>query len=455
MTKPPPGGGDQDRNRASTPPDESVEAHDRTLPPHLEHTADDPSRADDAVVDEPDEKPARTGQESEPDASTAEPSAFAEDGSGNGPERHETQGSPKERANDARALSDGGHHGTSQGSGPESVTGSSDDHQEGPTSMNRQAGTGDVTRIGRAATENLEGVTGSSSPEPLNLVTEPIKTPDADPATSTLAVAPGPGAPADRRHEVARWIVSWSEPLLDETARVKIATDMGHFIDRNSEWSVAFLAGVLTDLAQSLPTNDPWRHMAGLIDLRQVATGIPAEDKNMRLARRSERAPLPGLTGAITVEGRPFGTRRDAADLIAPGASDVSTDLSMAAVAVNLSPLAAALVAFASHDPKTVQVVLGQTLHHLWMANVGSVMPQTAGQAMFEAASSAIRWLIHRRRAYTGIDDTFPNIVGLSWIAKADRVNAGGNIAVEGGLGRQGAIDPAEYRFLSGADDDF
>lgn len=298
-------------------------------------------------------------------------------------------------------------------------------------------------------------VTPESEQDPnLNLVTEPMQQQEApDEPEAVLISAPPPGSPADRRAEVARWIVTWTEPLIDDSSRLRTSREMGRFIERNSDWSCAFLAGVLTDLAHSLPADDPWRHMAALIDLDQVATGRAAEDPNRRLARRSERAPLPALTGAVTVEGRPFGTRKDALDLLSPGVADASVDVGMAAVATNLSPLAAALVAFGAHDARTLQYVLNQTYHHLWMANFASLIDQSAGQALLDASGAAIRWLIHRRRAYTGPEDPFPNMVGFNWISVADRVNAGTPILDEAGrLAKQGAIDAEMYGYLTGAD---
>lgn len=270
-----------------------------------------------------------------------------------------------------------------------------------------------------------------------------------EPDRPKLTVVPNPGAGADRRSEVARWVVTLSEPLVSTEQRAAADEAMGRFIDRNSDWACAYFAGLLTDLTSTLPPDDPWRHLAGLIDLDQIATGQSLDDASKRLAWSNDPIHFPATTGAVTASGRTFGTSQDSADLITVDVPDPTTFTKIAAVNANLSPLAAAILAFSSADAATVQSVLLKVYHSLWQANeMAGITTDSAGTSLLKTAGQALRWITHRRRVYTFDDDGFANMLGFAWIGKADRAHANNSISKEARqkLVEEGQIDPRLYR---------
>lgn len=263
-----------------------------------------------------------------------------------------------------------------------------------------------------------------------------------------LSVVPEPSAPADRKTEVARWVVTLSEPLIPTAQRAEIDAAMAAFINRNSDWAYAFFAGLMSDMACLLPENDPWCRLSATIDLSQIATGAPASGPNDRIVWVAGDTPAPATTGATidTSEGvRAFGTSLDAADLRSTSAEDLASFAGTAAVAVNLSPLASAFLAIAAGEPRHLQVALAKTGHALWKASFNSRTDMTVGEAILLTAGQAIQWLTYRRRQYLLEDDGLVGTMGLAWISKADRVNAGKSISSEAGSYRYAKIDEATY----------
>ena len=273
-----------------------------------------------------------------------------------------------------------------------------------------------------------------------------------------LSAVPGPGQPADRRAEVARWVVTLSEPLLTTEERIKVESDMADFINRNSDWACAYFAGLLTDLSATLSPDDPWRRLSALIDLDQVALGHSTDNPDQKLAWSSLVAPVPSSTGAVIKHpgqpARPFGTSADVMDMVNVDVTDPSAMLEVSALMTNLSPLAAAFVAFAASDARTMQVVLSKTRQALFMANFGSITPDTVGESMLKTAGQAVAWLVHRRRQYLlpGEDDRYAHRIGFEWMSKADRVNQGKPIATEQSLVGWSMIQPTDYKDLAGDD---
>lgn len=209
---------------------------------------------------------------------------------------------------------------------------------------------------------------------------------------------------------------------------------MAAFINRNSDWACIYFAGLLTDIASTLPEDDPWRHLSAMIDLDQVAFGRTGTDPDEKLVWKGE-APVPELTGAaIKAPGGParaFGTSFDAQDLYDVDVADVRTAPQSVAVASNLSPLSASLVAMASADSRTMQVVLAKTYDALWKARFGSLTNDSPGESLLKVAGQAVQWLTHRRRSYLADEDGFIYTIGLAWTGKADRVNTGKSITSE------------------------
>ncbi len=283
------------------------------------------------------------------------------------------------------------------------------------------------------------------------LVTEPVK----DVPRPRLSAVPGPGQPADRRVEVARWVVTLSEPLLRTADRSQTDQAMAAFINRNRDWACAYFAGLLTDLSGSLPRDDPWTCLSATIDLDQVASDHPSGDPDRKLVWAGA-APLPEDTGATIVglpghQPRVFGTRTDALDLVPLDVVDPSASREMASLTVNLAPLSAALVGFASADARTMQFVLSEVCHHLMLAFLSSATTDTVGESLLKTAGQAVQWLVHRRRQYLGGDDDgFAHTVGFEWMSKADRVNTGKPIATESSLRGLSHIPADAYRDLAG-----
>lgn len=276
----------------------------------------------------------------------------------------------------------------------------------------------------------------------------PLVTQDDPPAAPRLTVVPNPGAGADRRTEVARWAVTLTEPLISTEQRAASEEAMARFIDRNSDWSCAYLAGLLTDLAATLPPDDPWRHLAGLIDLEQIATGESYGTPEKRLAWSNDPIAFPASTGAVTPSGRMFGTSQDSEDLITVDVPDASSFTRVAAVNTNLSPLAAAIIAFSTTDASTMQSVLMKVYTALFEAKHSAhITTDAAGTSLLKTAGQSLRWLTHRRRAYTFDDDGFVNMLAFAWIGKADRVQSGTPISQEARrFMSDGQIDPRLYR---------
>lgn len=282
---------------------------------------------------------------------------------------------------------------------------------------------------------------------------EAAPTPTLAATRDHLNVTPEPSAPADRKSEVARWVVTLSEPLIATKDRAATDEAMAAFINRNSDWACAFFAGLLSDLASLLPAGDPWSRLSATIDLNQIATGQPATVPEDRIVWVAGSNRPPSTTGATIDTGtglRAFGTSVDAFDLTQVSAPDIRSHPGAAAVASNLSPVAAAFVAIASGEPRHTQVALAKTFQALWTASFNSRTSMTAGHALLLTAGQAVQWLIFRRRQYLLEDDGLVGTMGLTWISKADRVNAGKAITLESNSWRYAKLDDSAYEDYSG-----
>lgn len=188
---------------------------------------------------------------------------------------------------------------------------------------------------------------------------------------------------------VSRWVVAMYDPLIDTASRQEIEENLKEIIASNPHWFSAWLAGHLSDVVRSLDPDDPWRK------LRLVGGR------------------------ALHPDGSPFGSWVDSTDLAQPAVPDMRSDLSLAALAVPLEDDAAALIAVASGgwDPTLA-----------WCeANLvtAATLDKAAADRFFKAATSALRWAVHRRRLYMGPEDSFVPINGIAWIGRAHKVTAG------------------------------
>lgn len=271
---------------------------------------------------------------------------------------------------------------------------------------------------------------------------------DTDPERPRLAAVPE-NTTADKRAAVARWIVTLSEPLISTRARETADKNMSAFIATNSHWASAWFAGVISDIAQTLPPDDPWRQLSAFIDLAMISTGHTDSDPDSKESFTNDRgAAAPTQTGATRPDGQPFGGVQDSTDLVMGELGPNELDLGLAAVADDLDPLTSAIIGFSASNTQALESVLSRIYHHLWLA--GAFRDERhAGDVFLDVAGEALRRVIHRRRAYTGTDDPFPAVAGFAWMARADRVVSGHkNIASEITLSRDARIDPGSYETM-------
>lgn len=266
-----------------------------------------------------------------------------------------------------------------------------------------------------------------------------------------LRAAPEPG-PANRRAPVARWVLSLSEPLLTTREREVIDEQMAAFIDRNAQWSAYWFAGFLFDIASSLPDDDPWRRLSASVDLGLLSLGHTSPDPDTRLVFANPTGAVPDSpTGAVDVDGVRFGRVGNASDLVMSEMGDPAMDIGLVAVAEPLHDLASAIVGFSFANAEFLAAALTKIYHALWMADFADHDGRTGGEGFLDEAGGALRWLIHRRRVYTGQDDPFPTVCGFAWMARADRLVAGSRrISAELGLAQDAKIDDGSYGDMRG-----
>lgn len=267
-----------------------------------------------------------------------------------------------------------------------------------------------------------------------------------EPKRPRLAAVPDENT-ADKRAPVARWVITLSEPLISTRQRDVADKNMAKFITRNSHWATAWFAGVISDIAQTLPPTDPWRRLSAFVDLAKISTGHSDADPETKASFTNERGvPAPDVTGAIRPDGEPFGGVHDSTDLVMGELGPADLDLGLAAVSDDIDDLTSAIIGFSASNTQALESVLARVYHHLWLAEFSGREERNAGEAFLEVTGEALRRLIHRRRAYTGNDDPFPTVAGFAWMARADRVVSGGrNIASEISLARDARIDPGSY----------
>lgn len=167
-----------------------------------------------------------------------------------------------------------------------------------------------------------------------------------------------------------RWAAALAEPLLSWRQRDTLERDLRSAGLDNPPWIAGFLAGVASDMAQSLPEVDPWR------------------------------SAVIGPDGPMT-NGRPFGRLVDHADLVPQISPDPTIDVALVAVVEPLSPAAAGLI---------VRAFDGRQAATDWLA---SVREQADDAAMIEAGIDAVLALVFRRRSMIGMSDVF--VVDSCW----------------------------------------
>lgn len=270
---------------------------------------------------------------------------------------------------------------------------------------------------------------------------------DTEPERPRLAAVPDENT-ADRRAPVARWVITLSEPLISTRQRTIADRQMARFISRNSRWATAWFAGVISDIAETLPPDDPWRRLSAYADFALISLGESSADPDTWAEFTNPHGePAPGVTGAVCPGGEAFGTVRDSTDLVMSELGPADLDIGLAAVSEDVDSLTAAIIGFSASNSQALESVLTRVYHHMWLAAFsGREGVGDAGETFLEIVGEALRRIIHRRRAYTGAEDPFPTVAGFAWMARADRIVAGGrNIASEVSLARDARIDPGAY----------
>lgn len=214
--------------------------------------------------------------------------------------------------------------------------------------------------------------------------------------------------PADvRPPQVAlAWANTLTEPLLRLSRRAMIEDAMLAMCRQTPDFGPTFFGGVVADLIQTLPLRDPWRHVSARIGT--VATG---QDP-------------PSVTGAVRADGAVFGTVADHTDRVPILYLDPVDDPGLMAVADPLSPLAAAVLASGNAGWGAARDMVEAARAQQPPTGV-AVIPGWETGVMIDSASSAIRWLIHRRRSYRGKDDTWPTESAHRWAARVPGLLAG------------------------------
>lgn len=231
--------------------------------------------------------------------------------------------------------------------------------------------------------------------------------------------SPDSDAPRD---VLARWALTLNEPLLPLARRRYLEDDLLSVCTVAPMWTSVALGGVLADMVRSLPSDDPWRHLTGRVGTITVGDDPPTED------------------GARSADGSPFGTWRDGLDLLEEIYSHPSLDPALAAVATDLQPVAAGLIASGSYgwrassamiqwlaDPTRSPVTDMGPSSNIVMLDTKRPLSAPGGRRVYDAVTAALRWVVWRRRCYMPGDlDTWPGESLYRWGWRADQIVTGG-----------------------------
>ena len=200
-----------------------------------------------------------------------------------------------------------------------------------------------------------------------------------------------------------RWAAALTEPLLSTAARVAADDAMRGRAAADPEWAATLFGGVLADVLTTLPPDDPWRHLSariGGIEHRHPA-GRGARHRGVAAGPRRRLAPVRHLAGRRRPDRAGPGRRRPAGRPGGRGAGRTRSDRRPRRSW--RSPPAAA------PNPAPRWPPLGPD-----------------GAAVFEAGADALRWAVHRRRAYRGPGDLWPVEALTEWAAAAENRRPGG-----------------------------
>jgi hypothetical protein len=178
-----------------------------------------------------------------------------------------------------------------------------------------------------------------------------------------------------------RWGISLIEPLFSPKKHADIEHEYRRVLATDPDWWLVHASGLASDVGQTLPIDDRFRSV--VIEPDGVA-----------------RWP----------DGSIFGTWRDSLDVIDESSDAPTTDASFTAIEDDLAPAAAAIARTSIEPWRAVHSAL-------------SALRDSAGDdACFDAATSAIRFIEHRRRSYgLPADDIWPLVSCFTWTWRARR----------------------------------
>lgn len=206
---------------------------------------------------------------------------------------------------------------------------------------------------------------------------------------------------------IRAWAAAQYEALIPPRRRVAVEEaflDLGRPSSRHFKVFIAFTAGVLYELHRSLDPEDPWRSL-----------------KDLGPGQRP-----------VTVDGTEFGTFADGMDVVVPASQDVRFDPHLVALADGLDVDGARLVAVSGLEFDALRDEVAQ---------VESV-----------DAAEAMRWLLHRRRVFAGVEDPWSLMMMDTWAARAWRVaqNQPWDHDRSERVRKASAVEPGTWRTFSG-----
>ncbi|GEL47775.1 hypothetical protein CHO01_28910 [Cellulomonas hominis] len=217
----------------------------------------------------------------------------------------------------------------------------------------------------------------------------------------------------------AAWAAALCEPLISTRRRADLDAAMRQRATESPRWAVIFFAGMVSDQIQTLPAEDPWRHLSARAgDLTRCDVPRP-----------------PDSTGAVS-GGDVFGQPSQGEDLVDLSPGDPGAEVTSAALADGLEPPAAAVLAFAADG---------------WRAAAGALEEVLAqGHEVFEIGADALRWAVWRRRAYVGADDDLTMLSAMQWAWRAQALSEGGALDLAESETTMIATTLADYAVAAG-----
>lgn len=194
----------------------------------------------------------------------------------------------------------------------------------------------------------------------------------------------------------ARWAVTLCEPLVSTRRRMQCEEEMAHLAVSNPKWISIWFSGVIAEHLATLPAEDPWRNLS----ISTAASG-----------RNAPSVLLPS--------GEPFGAQTSWNDLLNQNVADLSTDVAVAAVAEGLDAESRLLIARASQGWESARLYLDSLIEE-----PDVIDPLWTPTRLFDVAADSLRWVMHRRRTYSGSDDVFSVLSLFGWLRNADLISS-------------------------------